>query len=85
VLHNQLDKLPIVLRGQKRRLVENLKKCYIVFIICLLISLNQKIQNFLLCTQEYKLPNLFEEDGDEEQGMNAFRDNIANALFIMRG
>jgi hypothetical protein len=29
--------------------------------------------------------NLFEEDGDEEQGMNAFRDNIANALFIMRG
>jgi hypothetical protein len=29
--------------------------------------------------------NLFEEDGDEEQGMNAFCDNIANALFIMRG
>jgi hypothetical protein len=29
--------------------------------------------------------NLFEEDGDEEQGMNAFHDNIANVLFIMRG
>jgi hypothetical protein len=29
--------------------------------------------------------NLFEEDGDEEQGMNVFCDIIANVLFIMRG
>jgi hypothetical protein len=29
--------------------------------------------------------NLFEEDCEEAQGMNIFRDNIANVLFIMRG
>ena len=29
--------------------------------------------------------NNLSEDGDEEQDMNAFGDNIANVLFIMRG
>jgi hypothetical protein len=45
-----IRQLTIVLRGQKTQLVENLRKCYIVFIRCLMISLNQKIQNFLLYT-----------------------------------
>jgi hypothetical protein len=46
--------------------------------------------NFEMCDyDENYIPiqnnNLSKEDGDEEHDMNAFRDNIANVLFIIGG